>query len=152
MSKLDDIRAAIVAKVNTVPGIGQVHNYERYAKQASAFISLYESSGRVLGWNVRRVRKTQVGPTFGHVEVANEWEIKGFMALNDVSSSEISFDNLVESIGDAFLGDITLGGVVDSLAKEDGTQGIQVLESAPVMFNGVLCHMAKLQLFTLHYQ
>jgi len=44
MSTLATIRAAIVAKLNTVAGIGQVHNYERFARAEKDFRALYETA------------------------------------------------------------------------------------------------------------
>ncbi|MCP4700274.1 MAG: hypothetical protein GY862_25995 [Gammaproteobacteria bacterium] len=43
----------------------------------------------------------------------------------------------------------TLGGVVCSTV-DDSQAGIQIVDSMPVMFAGVLCHSAKLKLNTWH--
>ncbi len=152
MSQLDSIRAAIVARMNTVVSIGQVHSYERFAKATSDFRQKYETSNRILGWNVRRKAKRVMSQTLGRSVVFNEWEIKGFMSLDDADQTEILFDNLVESLGDVFLADETLGGVVASIVTPEGEAGLQLQESNPVMFLGVMCHSARLKLTTIHYQ
>lgn len=151
MSKLDNIRAAIVARMNTVTGIGQVHDYERFAKAEKDFRLLYESAGVINGWNVRRVSKRETSPYMGRTIVTNTWQLKGFRSFDDSGRSEIAFDGLVEAVGDAFRADITLGGVVETIHAEDGPAGLQVEDSGPVMFVGVLCHSARLKLNTIHY-
>ena len=151
MSTLATIRAAIVAKLNAIPNIGQVHDYERFARAEKDFRALYETSGKILGWNVRRAQKIEHSPYMHRTMLTNSWQIRGFQGLDDAGRSEIAFDDLVEAIGDAFRDDITLGGVVETTIREDGTAAIQVEDSGPVMFCGVLCHSATLKLYTIHY-
>lgn len=155
MTTLADIRDAIVAKLTTVANVGQVHGYERFAKAEKDFRALYESGAApdklILGWCVRRARKRETANRFGRVTVYNHWEIRGFMGLADASASELRFDSLIEAIGDAFRADETLGGLVETMPEEPGGEaGIQVAESGPVMFAGVLCHSATLKLMTRH--
>lgn len=151
MPTLDDIRNAIVTTIATVPNIGHVHGFERFAKAEKDFRTLYESGGKILGWNVRRISKTETSGAIGRWSVTNKWLIKGFMGLDDSGNSEPIFDRLIEAIGDAFRIDETLGGVVDSTVLENpNVAGIQVEDAGPVMFAGVLCHSARLALFTRH--
>lgn len=155
MTTLADIRSAIVAKLNGVANAGQVHSYERFAKAEKDFRALYESGAapdkRIQGWCVRRAKKRETANRFGRVTVYNHWEIRGFRSLNDADASELQFDGLIEAIGDAFRADETLGGLVEMMPEEpDGEAGIQVAESGPVMFAGVLCHQATLKLMTRH--
>jgi hypothetical protein len=152
MTTLADIRAAILAKMQGIANIGQVHSYERYSKQQSEFLQLYKTGAQILGWNLRRGRRAEISTYMGRTMITNEWEIKGFMSLDDSGESELAFDVLLEAIGDAFRDDITLGGVIETTIKEDGTAGIQLEDSGPVMFNGVLCHSARMKLNTIHYQ
>ncbi len=150
MPTLDDIRTAIAAGISSVPGVGMVHTFERFAKANSEFRPLYESAGKILGWNVRRVRTEEKSDAAGQWMVTHTWSIKGFMGLDDGGDSELVFDRLVEAIRDRFRADETLGGVVDTTVVED-VAGIQVDDSGPVMFAGVLCHSVKLRLVTRHW-
>jgi len=145
---LATIRAAIVAKLNTVSGIGVVHDYERYASQAADFRTLYLTGGQILGWHVRRVSVSSKFIAYGEWEETNSWEIRGYAGLNDADASEIAMDNLVEAIRAAFRADDDLGGVVDSCTTPDAA-GIQLTSSVPVMFAGVLCHGVLLSLRTV---
>ena len=153
MVALADIRAAIVAKLEGVANIGAVNDYERYAKKLSKFKSFYVTSGKVHGWHFRRISKRVISPALGEVKVTNRWRITGYMSLEDKLSSEKTFDDLVEAVMAAFLADETLGGVVGATVDDDdGTAALQLDDSGPVMFAGVLCHSARLTLKTIHWE
>jgi len=150
MSDLATIRAAIVAKLQGVPGIGLVHDYERFAKSNSDFQTLYTTAGALLGWHVRRVRTVERERGIGTYTTDHLWRIAGFMALVDGAASEKAFDDLVEAIRTAFRADDELGGVVGTCIHEEFA-GIRLDDSGPVMFAGVLCHGARMSLLTRVY-
>jgi hypothetical protein len=151
MPTLDQIRNAIAAKIAAVPDIGKVHEYERFAKGEKDFRTLYEHNGQIRGWNVRRLTKAENAPAQGCYNVLNKWRISGFLSLDDANQSEIVFDNLVEAVCDAFRADETLGGLIAGTVMDNpNVAGIQVEDSGPVMFAGVLCHSARLVLYTWH--
>lgn len=152
MSYLDDIRTALVALVAAVPDAGIVHPYQRYAASLPALKELYVSDigggPKLRGWYVSRiaVRESSVAP--GCHEVVNDWLIRGYMALEDVTGSEIVFDNLVEAIRDRLRGDDTLGLFGTTVFENEETSGAQAPEIGPVMFAGVLCHAARIAIST----
>ncbi|TVO70906.1 hypothetical protein FHP88_15745 [Sedimenticola selenatireducens] len=150
MSDMETIRAAIVAKLNSITDIGMVHAYERYAKNSADMKKLYLSDGRFKGWHVRRVTTREKSPATGRWARTYRWKIRGFMALDDADKSEQLFDAFIELICDAVRADDTLGGVVDSCIVGEEA-GVQVQDSGPVMFAGVLCHSADLALNTRVY-
>lgn len=134
-------RAALVAKLKSVAGIGVVFDYERYAKDEKAFRELYASGGKVLGWHIRRVARRETA-IFNEVSVT--WEIRGFYGLADGEASELAFDDLIDAIGDAFRADPTLSGVF--MYPHDEDQPVpELVDSGPVVFAGVLCHSARLR-------
>lgn len=140
------IRAAIVARLRSVPGIGQVYDYERYAADQAAFRAVYARAGKLLGWHVRRVgRHEQVD--FNLVDT--DWEIRGYMAMDDAAASELAFDALLDAIFDAWRADPTLGDKV-FWPKDDGAMVPDLADSGPAMFAGVLCHACRLRLTTRH--
>ncbi|MEW8494240.1 MAG: hypothetical protein AB2604_10580 [Candidatus Thiodiazotropha taylori] len=147
---MDDIRNAIVSNLETIAGIGNVHAFERYAKSQSVMKTLYKYGNRLLGWNVRRVTTSERSEALGRWIRVYRWEIKGYLSLDDSEKSEIVFDNLIEEICSVFRADDTLGGVVDTCIVNNEA-GIQVSESYPVLFAGVLCHSARLALNTRIY-
>lgn len=157
MPTLMQIRTAIVATLNTVTNIGQVSSYERYAKQSADMLDFYRTpdtaggADKILGWHVRRVATREISPDVGRYVVDHDWQARGFMSLADAEASELAFDALIEAVRDAFRADDTLGGVVDTMILDERA-GVQVTESVPVMFAGVLCHSARLTFTTRHYQ
>ena len=129
MSALQAHRTALAALLASVPDAGVVHSFEPYAKTQSEFAAAYV-------WTTFTLN-------------AHTWRITGYMALDDGGATELVFDELVEAIRLAYRLDPTLGGAAQ-LSPADGA-GIDVTDSKPVVFCGVLCHSATLQLTTHAY-
>lgn len=140
------IRAAIVAKLAAVPGIGRVHAYERYSATDKAFRNLYVTDGVLLGWHVRRVACKE-DAAFN--QVTTVWELRGVAAIVDAQASELAFDALIDAIRDAWRDDPTLGGAVLYPRSEDAVVP-ELADAGPVLFAGVLCHSARLKWTTRH--
>ena len=145
-------RAAIVAALRAVPGIGAVHDHEPYANQNTTLRALYvvqtDDGEQLRGWYVRRVSFRVVRNGCGLPRVFTTWQIRGFMALAEEAGSELAFDALVDAVRGAFDADPSMGGAVLSTLSADGEVGAQLSASGPVMFAGVLCHAADLTLTT----
>lgn len=152
MPTVGQIRDAIVAKMNGIAGIGRVHGFERYAKREADFVALFKSTDKVLGWIVRRVATREISRIVGRSIVTHRWQIRGYMSLDDATQSEVAFDTLIEAVRDAFRADETLGGLIDDTVADGDVAGVQVDDSGPVFFGGVLCHGARLTLNTRHSQ
>lgn len=154
MPTIDQIRAAIKAKIETVANVGVVHDYERFASEAAKFRALYLTgtapNQRILGWHVRRVATREQYIAVSRWVVDHDWQIRGFMGIDDADATEKTFDALIESIRTAFRDDETLGALVAACLKDE-TEVISVLDSGPVMLAGTLCHAARLALTTRHY-
>lgn len=151
MTTIAQVRAAIVGVMSGVAGIGRVHGYERYAKREAAFKDLFASGGQIRGWVVRRVATAEDSPAVGRYTITHRWQVRGYMSLDDEAASETAFDDLLEAVRDAFRADETLGGVVASINVGE-VAGLQVDDSGPVMFAGVLCHAVRCTLLTRHYE
>jgi hypothetical protein len=153
MTKLAEIRAALVAVVQGVDGVGKVHAFERYATAKKAFLDHYaDDAGQVRGWYVRRVGGRKVSVAVGSIDRIDSFDLVGLQGLEDAAASELAFDDLVEAVRDAFDADATLGGVVGSITDPDsGETGAAVIESGPVLFQGVFCHRVRLRLTTHCY-
>lgn len=161
MATLAAIRAAIKAKLEGVAGVGKVNDRERYAREASKLAEqyVYDLGGgakRLQGLFVAWRGRTEGSPALGRSTLTERWEMRYFWALDDADASEIAFDNRIEAICDAFRADPTLG-VVDvntdlGSDEESSPAFMQVREKGHVLFCGVLCHHARLELFTRHYQ
>ena len=155
MSAFPQIRAAIVETVETVPDIGCVHAFERYASDRTRLRALYVSSigGRdqLRGWFIRRKEFSAARTGASRRTITTTWEIVGYMALADEAETELAFDGLVDAIADAFQANPSLNGTVVTTIFDDGA-GLSQADSGPVMFAGVLCHAVSLQLKTRHVE
>lgn len=147
-----EIRTAIAGVMETVDDIGVVHERERYLKRAADLEALFLSDGRIRGWVIRLATTRRTRPTLGRYIVTHRWQIRGYMGFDDADESELLFDDLVEGLQAAFKADETLGGTVAATVLPDDLAGLQRDDSGPVMFSGVLCHSARLNLATQHYE
>lgn len=152
------IRLAIVDKLATVPDVGRVYAYERYAKDMRQLAALYHSDEHndVRGGWVRRLSTTESGNVFERTVEQVRWRLFLLRSLNDELESELAFDDTIEAVRDAFRPDDALGELVDQCSVPSGgtssaEAGIQVEDSGPAMFAGVLCHCARLTLNTIRY-
>lgn len=153
MATVAQIRAAILAKLQGVTGIGKVHDYERFAANEKDFQTLYldAATTRINGWNFYRVSTREMDIGIGEVRRLHAWRFTGYRGLDDADATGKSFDNLAESIATAFRADRTLGGLIDDnkdLSAAEGESGIQIDGIEPALFAGVLCHRAQLSLLT----
>lgn len=154
-TRVTTIRGAIVTRMQSVANIGVVNDYERYTQAMSELKTLYAAtisgSPQLRGWHVRRVSAREVFVDSGRYSVHTRWALRGFMAIADANATEKTFDDLIEAACDAFRADDTLGGAVLScIDPESGECGLQLAEHRPVLFAGVLCHNAILNLHTQH--
>lgn len=149
MADLVTTRAAIVAVLEGVAGIGRVHSFERYAKAEGKLREIYTIGGRLEGWFVRRTATRVTAPALRIRTVIHRWRIRGYMGLEDAEQSELAFDARLEAIRAAFDASTTLGGVCETTHVDD-LAGAQLEDSSPVMFAGVLCHGARFALSTRH--
>ena len=147
-------RVAVVAALASVPGIGVVHNRERYATDNGKFMQLYAytpagGKPQIRGWWIRRAETEERSDTYGQGTTTNvhTWHVRGYMAFNDADASELVFDELVEDFRAVVRDDPTLDGACEQPPDEE-TDGVQVLDAGPVMFAGALCHSVLLQLKT----
>ena len=147
-------RTAIVALLAAVPSIGVVHDEEPYARTEGAWRSLYlwtagDGSQQLRGWFLRRVRTRETMTGVGRTVNAHTWQVRGFMALMPPDTGK-TFDGLVEAFRQAVRNDPDFGGAIVPGPLDQPT-GVQVTDSGPVMFCGVLCHSATLALTTYEY-
>lgn len=151
MATLEQVRAEIVARIASVPNVGAVHDHEPYATDMASLRSFYvsEIDGEALlqGWFVRRTARERVAESKERRAITEEWQIRGYRALSEERGSEKAFDALIEAISARFDADDYLVDLwLDTQAAE--VAGVQLLESKPVMFAGVLCHCAEMRLYT----
>lgn len=143
---------AVVATLRTVPEIGVVHDYERYATAQDQLRALYFSAphGQLRGWFVRRIQIADMSVVKPRRTVMEKFQIRGFMALDDAAQSELQMQGLVDAIRDTFRANPTLGGQISKQGalSPGAEQGVRLDTFGPLMFAGVLSHGAQLSLTT----
>ncbi len=150
------LRNWIIAQLNTVANIGTVHGYQRYADREKALADLYQYNGRLHGWFVRRLSVVDTVENGRNNQEKTTWLIRGYLAINDATASELEFDSLLDTIRDVFFRtendyENIAGQLIkftDNATTGEQQVGFSVLDSQPVMFSGVLCHSAVCQLVT----
>ena len=148
------VRAAIKTRFESIADIGQVHDYERYTKLASALSQLYvaeiDGEDQLRGLHFRRVSTRETYQALNRWQIYHKWQARYFMALADDNASERTFDTVIEAIRDDFrLNPEIVGGLRKcDIVNDEDEGGVQVSESQPVLFAGVLCHSARLTFTT----
>lgn len=155
MTGHERIRAALVALLQTVPGIGSVHSYERFSKNPKDFQALYQQGKYIRGFYVRRQSWRETAYSSTRNKVRTRWFIRGFASLVDAEASELAFDLLLDELAatvraEPVLFDAEENGLCHTVT-DDGAS-LQLEESGPVMFAGVLCHGATFSLTTEHLE
>lgn len=136
------IRQKIFEIVSAVPGIGKVHDYERWAADWSKFLILFQdpATKRILGWEITRQAAPVAKLDNIEEQVTHAFVIQGYMGLNDAQATEKQFQALLEALRSAFRGNHTLNGI----CLDAGPVSLDICE--PRTFGTVLCHYAKLTL------
>jgi hypothetical protein len=145
---LDVIRDAIAAVIQAVPGTGAVHSYEVSGRTEDSFRIAYLADGSLNGWNIRRVATKEIYVNPAITQVTHLWRLRAFRAISGGGQSERDFDATIEAVRSKFRDDWTLGGLIIN-TRAEAAEGLQVDDSQPVMFAGVLCHGATCSLATV---
>jgi len=149
------IRTALLELLRAVPGIGHVHAYERFSKTPQGFQALYQQGDVILGWYVHRQSWRELPFSSLQNRVRTRWVIQGFASLLDANETELAFDTLIDAVARAVRKRPVLFDAQENAlchtVQDDGA-GLQLEESGPVMFAGVLCHAAKFSLGTEHME
>ena len=105
-------RAQVKTVVETVSAIGIVHDYERFANEATSADEWFYAQGQV---NFAIIRANSLGSTVltcGEQERVTEFEIEWFLSVQDERASRKTAETGVESLKDALIAARTLGGTV----------------------------------------
>lgn len=145
-------RAALLATLQAVPQIGVVHAYERTASNLAQMKALYYSPAhdQIRGWFIRRVRVRETGILQPKYLEVTDWQIRGFMSIDDSIGSELVMDSLIEDVRYQLRWNNKLNGTVLKLGllQSGADRGLQMEDFGPYMFGGVLCHGVRLALTT----
>ena len=148
---LPAIREQIKTILAGVPGIGVVHDRERFAADWTTFLNLFKGpDGRINGCMFARERRQRIQQTMGETEKAHVFVVRRFMGMNDAEETGIVFDNHLEDLADAFDDYETLNDTCRTINPDwgpmEGAIGLQIEVSEIRMVGNVLCHYAECRL------
>jgi hypothetical protein len=148
---LADIREQIKVVLAGVPGIGVVHDRERFANEWGKFLNLFkDANGRINGCMFSRESRRRVQQTIGETEKAHVFVFRRFMAVKDSDETGIIFDDHLEELADAFDDYETLNDTCRTINPDwgpmEGAVGLQIELSEIRMVGTVLCHYAECKL------
>lgn len=152
MPTTTEIRNAIVAQLASVAPASKVQAFERYSKDPQKLAEHYVANGKLAGFLVRRTGFRRLRASTLYDTIVQRWQIRAYASLLDAEASELGFDLLLDQLAAAFAMDDTLGGLVDGMDDlvPGAPVGLQLDDSGPVLFAGILCHSARLSLVTRH--
>ncbi|MBI5789300.1 MAG: hypothetical protein HZA78_10640 [Candidatus Schekmanbacteria bacterium] len=138
---LNNIRTEIKALLETVPGIGKVHDFERWTIDWQKFLEFFKTAdNKINGWTITRSVSTENNQSVGTNIRTHQILIKGYYGLKDAVESEKAFQNLIEAVCDVLRSHNDL----NASCLKSGPP--QVSKVYPRPFGGVLVHVCNIQL------
>ena len=91
--------------LNTVEGMGNIHKYERYARNWSDVVDLLKDadSEKIHAWMISRKSTTTYKRTIGEIEKAHVIGVRAVYGLKDADNTEGTFQALLDAAQEAFL-------------------------------------------------
>jgi hypothetical protein len=129
-------RAGLVALLQTVPGIGRIHDYRRIVRNENdvrqLFVPANSPDGQVNVWMIYQApNSTTVSERHpghigigvkggGNVMTTFQWQIDGYMAIDDAAGSEKTFGDLAWAIADELnsYGALGISGITHQLPAD----------------------------------
>jgi len=132
------VSEAIIAQIKTVlesvSGVGTVHDYDRYSLSLGAYVELMkDENGDVNGWTIEPEEGAGELETVAQYQLSHRFRIIGVYALNDEDESSKTFRALVRSIMLTFAANPTLNGAVILAVPE--SYAIDIMELGQVAFH-----------------
>jgi hypothetical protein len=144
---LADIRAQLKSILESVEGIGKVHDYQRWTKDWKKFLELFKDGDNKLnGWIITLGDTNEALYVATGVNMAtHELLIKGYYGLKDEAESEKVFIDLIEKIRTALRSNHNLNG---SCLTSDPPATLEVTHDK---LGGVLVHKGVISLKVKEY-
>ena len=138
------IRDEIKAQLESVTGIGTVHDYRRWAVREDTLAVLFKPAAQAMlhAWQITRLKTPE---EYSSTNKASRriytFEIEGIMSHKDADATERTFQDMVEAICAKFRPLYDLNDKAERIVEP-----IQVEDVGLVYFGDGLCHIATLTL------
>jgi hypothetical protein len=132
------LRNSIASMLQEVPGIGIVHKYERWTKDMSQFLTMFQdpASKKIFGWEITRAGIGKIEKITQKFKVPHLYKLKGYYGLQDSAQSEIEFNAIVDGIVLKFISKQIPGTEMKTWPRAPRIE--------PRVFGSVLCHYAEM--------
>ena len=140
------IRAAVQAHLETVSGIGMVHDYLRNITDDAVLREFGVVSGAIGPLNLSMHTCEGFDQQFltdREKVKLNRWIIHVLYTVQDAVKSEHIFQSIIHGIGDVFDADLTLGGACEQI---ESLAAFQPSETPHTLFIGKLCHFGVIRM------
>lgn len=139
------IRTQVKTILEAIPDIGRVHDYDRWEIDWDEFLTLFKATvggtDQIRGWTVHVQSDGSSYPGTNNVgQFEHLFLLRGYLGLQDSSATEKTFDDLVEAVQQAFMGNYTLNG------SAMNTDPPQIVLKEVRQLSDVLVHYAEIQL------
>lgn len=140
------IQTVLEGVTSPAPGVKNVQLYRRNIKRLEDFVKAFtvpttKGDKTINVWIMEPPASTiDPGIQHGHFVKISTYPITGYMSFVDRKESEILVTNMLEAIENAFLTDISLGGVVVAITA------VRTAQDSPVFFGKHLTHLATVEL------
>jgi hypothetical protein len=134
------IRSSIKTLMDSVTGIGMVHDYRRWTDDEAQLEALFqkEKNGPLHGWEITRDGIPQLGDRRGDkYKAVHTYIITGHYAIKDSVASEKLFNLVVDTIVQKF---------IDSRLPNTEGHSLPTVSIKEWMFADILCHRAEIRL------
>jgi len=140
---LSAFREKLKEKLESVPGIGVVHDYQRWTRDREQFKTLFVKSGKLNAWWVEWPDTPEADPgELGNTVVRTyHFVVRGVYALKDSAASDKEFDLLVEKVLNELSENRDLDGTVQ--VAQPALLGANTEE----MFSEVLSHICSIDVY-----
>ncbi len=150
MATIQEMKDGIHTLLAGVTGIGKVYKLHKIIKKPADFSAAFVSSGVINTWEITNRSIPEAPAGIGSGENIRErtwdWQIEGWYGFN-YTTSEATFDNLVEAICTEFRGENDIGGeICQSDTMQVEIKDIEGFNGGNPDQEGILCHHAILSL------
>lgn len=144
--KYSAIAADIKAHLESIPGTGIIHEYERQIAAMDKFIALFKDvGGKICGCEI--TRKAVPEQYAGVINRQHQMLINVYMGLQDAAGTGIVFQDLCDDIVDHFREAAPLTGSWEYRNTDEPVKPpAQILLINERMFGAVLCHCGIISL------
>ena len=137
-------RAQVQIILQAVARIGVVHDWERFSNDPNIHDEWFYYEGKVRFWIIRSSPVSSTVLTCAEQARITEFELEGYMSVQDQNESRKDAETLVETVKDTFIAERTLNGTVVNSGDTFNKAGPEAEKITNVMLHigerSELCH------------